>query len=168
MPVEEFKAMLQQMATEQLQQREDLLRQFQEAWWAFPAWMMGGRRPERPAFLWDERAHVYEEILERRRCKSCSFHVCQCPQPPQQQTQRESKRAAWLASLPPGERAHHEAMAPRQIYDTSGKVLLIEELDPEGEFPFYYFPGDSGRALAKHLGTRDSFYSWLDGPTVAL
>ena len=45
--------------------------------------------------------------------------------------------------------------------------MLIEELDPEGEFPFYYFPGDSGCALAKHLGTRDSFYAWLDGPTVA-
>lgn len=167
MPVEAFQLMLQQMTSEQLQERDDLLQQFQEAWWAFPAWMMGGRRPEKPAFLWEERAHIYEVMLQRRKCKACGFYGCQCPQTPEPLTQRESKREAWLASLPPGERAHHELTAPRKIYDASGKVLLIEELDPEGEFPFYYFPGDSGRVLARHLGTRDSFYQWLDASNEA-
>ena len=81
---------------------------------------------------------------------------------PQPLTKRESKREEWLASLPPGEREHHKLIAPRPICDASGNVLLMEELDPEGYFPFHYFPGDSGRALAKHLGDRDSFYAWLD------
>ena len=38
----------------------------------------------------------------------------------------------------------------------------MEELDPEGYFPFHYFPGDVGRAIAKNYGDRDSFYAWLD------
>ena len=74
---------------------------------------------------------------------------------------RES-REEWLASLPPGEREHHELIAPRPIYDASGNVVLMEELDPEGYFPIYYFPGDAGRALAKNYGDRDSFYAWLE------
>ena len=172
MPLAVFKAMLQEMTTEQLRAREDAIMVCQNAWWAAPTWMRPPpgvsykdwkpHRPPRPDHLWEERSHIYEEMLERCRCKSCGFYGCQCRQQPQPPTQRESKREAWLASLPPGERAHHEAIAPRKIYDAAGRVLLIEELDPEGEFPFYYFPGDSGRALARHLGTRDSFYAWLD------
>ena len=30
----------------------------------------------------------------------------------------------------------------------------MEALDPEGYFPYYYFPGDVGRALAKSYGDR--------------
>ena len=74
---------------------------------------------------------------------------------------RES-REEWLASLPPGEREHHELIVPRPICDASGNVVLMEELDPEGYFPVYYFPGDVGRALAKNYGDRESFYAWLE------
>ena len=175
MPLAAFKAMLQEMTTEQLCAREEAIMEFQNAWWAAPSWMRPPPgvsyrdwkpcRPPRPDHLWDERSNICDEMRERSRCKTCGFYGCQCPQPPQPPTHCESRREAWLASLPPGERAHHEAMAPRKIYDATGEVLLIEELDPEGEFPFYYFPGDSGRALARHLGTRDSFYAWLDGST---
>jgi hypothetical protein len=42
------------------------------------------------------------------------------------------------------------------------KLVLMEELDPEGYFPIYYFPGDVGRALAKNYGDRNSFYTWLE------
>ena len=38
----------------------------------------------------------------------------------------------------------------------------MEALDPEGYFPYYYFPGDVGRALAKSYGDRESFYAWLE------
>ena len=71
-------------------------------------------------------------------------------------------REEWLASLSPGEREHYELITPQPIYDSAGKVVLMEALDPEGYFPYYYFPGDVGRALAKNYGDRDSFYAWLE------
>ena len=59
------------------------------------------------------------------------------------------------------QREHYELIEPRPIYDATGKVVLMEALDPEGYFPYYYFPGDVGRALAKSYGDRESFYAWL-------
>ena len=71
-------------------------------------------------------------------------------------------REEWLASLPPGEREHYELIEPRPICDATGRVVLMEALDPEGYFPYYYFPGDVGRAIAKTYGDRESFYAWLE------
>ena len=71
-------------------------------------------------------------------------------------------RGEWLASLPPGEREHYELMTPRPICDATGRVVLMEALDPEGYFPYYYFPGDVGHAIAKSYGDRESFYAWLE------
>ena len=33
---------------------------------------------QRPQHLWDEHLHIYNEILDRRRCKGCGFFGCQC------------------------------------------------------------------------------------------
>lgn len=71
-------------------------------------------------------------------------------------------REEWLASLSAGEREHYELIAPQPICDATGKVVLIEELDPEGYFPICYFPGDVGRALARNYSDRSSFYAWVE------
>ena len=74
----EFRALLTQMTDDQLGARDGALKVLQEAWWADPAHMCGGPRPKQPMHLWDERSHIYEEQLQRRKCSGCSFFHCQC------------------------------------------------------------------------------------------
>ena len=76
-------------------------------------------------------------------------------------------REEWLSMLSPGERAHHESRTPRVHRDKSGRVVLIEELDPEGDFPFSYFPEDINHGLAGRFGSRNGFYAWLEAGAAA-
>ena len=64
--------------------------------------------------------------------------------------------------MSPGEAAHHRSLAPVQLQDSKGSVMM-HTFDPEGEMPYCYAPGDGPNQHMLNGGGRNGFYSWLEG-----
>ena len=69
------------------------------------------------------------------------------------------------ASMPPGEAAHHRALAPAEVRGADGRVVTMA-FDPEGEVAYYHEPHEAGGPNYAVLGPtgfgdRGTFYGWL-------
>ena len=75
----------------------------------------------------------------------------------------EQRLNAHTASMPPGEAAHHRALAPAEVRGADGRVVTMA-FDPEGEVAYYHEPHEAGRPNYAVLGPtgfgdRGTFYS---------
>ena len=116
MPESDYKAMLATMTDEQLTERQEKLKVLQEAWWADPAYMRGGKRPEQPMHLWDESSHIHEEQLQRRRCRVCGFFRCQCA---------ELSASAAIASRPVADESDAYELDQECTLEEQGRISAI-------------------------------------------
>ena len=78
----------------------------------------------------------------------------------------QQRLAAHTASMSHGEAQHHRQLAPAPVQGADGSVVM-EAFDPEGEFPYYYYPDELGQPNYGVLsptgyGDRGTFYSWLE------